>query len=161
MCMTTSEIISSIIALGTLGAAIAAWLAAKTTRDAAQANIIVEVMRYFTSEDMRIAGKTLGEYKRQCDNAGSDFAIAFEKSRNEDVDKARRKAKGYHKTIYSLDRNGKIDDKIVDTLISDDQLDLLLDIIEPLEKIAVVKTFDSGLFEWGNEVRARRNKALK
>ena len=155
MCLTAPEIISSIIAVGTLFAAGAAWRAAKATRDAAQANIIVEVMRYFTSDDMRTAGKSLHNYKTQY---GDDFVEAFKKSRNEDVDQARRKVKGYHKTIYSLHINKKISDKIVDTLISDDQLDLLLDIVEPLEHVVVAKTFDGGLFEWEKKVRARRNK---
>ncbi len=130
-------VIALIGALGAVGAALAAWKSANETRKTVLAQIVLQITSTYSSSDMGESVKRLHDWKRK---HPQDFAELFEKGLREpnniteQLDEDRRRVSHYFHQIRVMLDCGVVDEKFLKKLIKPDQVDTLLDVVEPLEK---------------------------
>jgi len=129
-------LVSIIGSLGAVGAAIAAWQSAKATGKTISAQIVMQITSIYRSSDMGKSVKNLHSWREK---HPQDFAQLFEKGLSEpnniteQLDDDRRRISHYFHQIKSLLDCGVVDEAFVKKLIKTDQVDTLLDVVEPLE----------------------------
>ncbi len=139
-------IISSIAAFATIGAAIAAFLAANHTKKATQAQLINSLLEEYSSKEMVKKMRILINWKdKYCDkNDPNKFIDVFKemfsdsiKSKNNSfrkVDLSRRQLSHYYYRIKSMQEINLFDDKIFNIVLPDDLLSVCKNIAVPLSK---------------------------
>ena len=144
--------------IGAVGAAIAAWRAAKQTKNSMLAQILMAVTDSYSSEDMLEGMMILRKWKDDC---GNDFAVQFGNKRKDDyanverVDKARRRYSHFFNKIKMLDDSKIIGNRFIKRICTADQVLFLLEVVEPLEKEIEVegnKTYDKTIFDFFREL---------
>jgi len=130
-------LISLIGSLGAVGAALAAWRSAKETQKTVLAQILMQITDAYSSPEMLPGMLRLRNWQQQ---HGSDFAKKFGEMRRSDyseieqIDKDRRRySHHFHKIRLLLDA-GVVNESFVKKVVSHDQVDFLLEVIEPLEE---------------------------
>lgn len=150
--MTTANVtlvLTSLSALGALGAAVAAWRSARATTRAAEAQLFSAHYAAYGEPEMLRSLRVLRQWKS--DN-GDEFEVKWKKSldANEDsaheVDQARRKVKFYFFQALRLYEAGYVSKKFLKEVAAVDGVNILYDIVEPLE-YALNPRFDSSRFE--------------
>jgi len=144
-----SLILTALSALGALGAAVAAWLSARATRHATEAQLFsVHYAEYGTPEMLRSL-RVLRSWKSE---QGYEFELKWKKAldagdqRAHDVDAARRQVKFYFMKILRLYESGYVSRRFLKELAAVDGINILYDIVEPLE-YALNPRFDASRFE--------------
>ena len=142
-------VISLIGSLGAVGAALAAWRSAKETRKTVLAQILMQITDAYSSPEMLSGMLNLRKWQQQ---HGSDFAKKFGEIRRSDyskieqIDKDRRRfSHHFHKIKLLLD-SGVVNESFVKKVVSPDQVDFLLELIEPLEE-ALNPNYDHSTFD--------------
>ncbi len=142
-------IISIIGATGAVCAAIAAWRSAKATRKTVLAQIVMQITSAYSAPDMGESVKRLHDWRNK---HPQDFAQLFEKGMREpnnitdQLNEDRRRVSHYFHQIKSLLDCGVVDEDFVKKLVQPDQVDTLLDVVEPLEK-AKDPNYDHSTFD--------------
>jgi hypothetical protein len=122
--------------VGSLAAAIAAWRAASSTRDAVRAQIILDFSKRDAQQEFGDAIKTLWDFK---DQSEENIADRFERLESESkiewekIDNARRIVHKFWRQLMSLKQAGLISDKELLLFFFKPQLTTILEILEPLE----------------------------
>ena len=123
--------------LGAVGAALAAWRSAKETQKTVLAQILIQITDAYSSPEMLSGMLNLRNWQQQ---HGLDFATKFGEMRRsnyskvEPIDKDRRRySHHFHKIRLLLD-SGVVSESFVKKVVSSDQVDFLLEVIEPLER---------------------------
>ncbi len=150
--MTTAQItliLTGLSALGALGAAIAAWLSARATSRAAEGQLFsVHYAEYGTPEMLR----SLRVLRLWRSEQGDEFELKWKraldagKPQAHDVDLARRQVKFYFMKVLSLYEAGYVSPRFLKELAAVDGVNILYDIVEPLE-YAFNPRFDASQFE--------------
>ncbi len=145
--------VAALAALGAVVAAIGSWKSAHETRKTSLAQILLQITDAYGSEEMNESIKRLYAHKDKYDE---DFARVFsqllsskEKEQStyaKQLDGDRRRVSYYFHQIKSLLDCGVIDENFVRKLVKSDQVDTLLDIVEPLEK-ARNEDYDHSTFD--------------
>jgi len=138
--------------LGAIGAAVAAWKSARATRKTTLAQIVIQITGTYSSSDMGESVKRLHNWRKQ---HPQDFAQLFEKGLREpnniteQLDEDRRRVSHYFHQIRAMLDCGVVDEKFVKKLVKPDQVDTLLDAVQPLEgaKIQTMTTQPLTLLE--------------
>lgn len=150
--MTTQEIslvLTALSAIGALGAAIAAWLSARATKRAAEGHLFSTHYAEYGTPEMLRSLRVLRLWKS--DN-GDEFELNWKKAldageeRAHDVDRARRQVKFYFLRALRLYQAGYVSRRFLKELAAVDGLNILYDIVEPLE-YALNPRFDASKFE--------------
>jgi hypothetical protein len=133
--------ITAVAALGALGAVVAAIGSCKSateTRKTALAQIVIQITSTYSSSDMGESVKNLHNWKKK---HPEDFAQLFNKGLAEpnnitkQLDEDRRRVSHHFHQIEAMLDCGVIDEDFVRKLVKPDQVNTLLDIVEPLEKV--------------------------
>ena len=130
-------LIALIGSLGAIGAAVGAWKSAKATRRTVLAQIVTQITSTYSSSDMGESIKRLHNWRRK---HPQDFAQLFGKGLREpnniteQLDKDRRRVSHYFHQISAMLDCGVVDENFVKKLVKPDQVDTLLDVVEPLLK---------------------------
>ena len=131
-------LISLIGSLGAFFAALAAWRTAIETRKTVLVQILLQITDTYSSPEMLEAMQNLRKWKEQ---NGPDFAKLFGQLRHqnyeriEQLDKDRRRISHYFYRIKLLLQAGLLNKNLVKELVTEKQVDFLLKIIEPLERV--------------------------
>lgn len=167
-----ANFLALITAIGAALAAYAAWKSAKETKKIVLAQIINDIRDQFNSSDLGDCIKKLNNYR--CHH-GQDIEDQFfaglalaERPDNGigpteeiDVDRCRRiYSHIFHKLKILLD-SGCIDIIFIKKIIYRDEVDLLLNIIEPLERTKaqfIKKEFNSATFDAFREIFRDKQK---
>ncbi len=129
--------------------AAAADKSAEATENTVKAQIVMEITSTYSSSDMGESVKRLHDWKRQYPQ---DFAQLFEKGLREpnniteQLDGDRRKVAHYFHPIRAMLDCGVVDEDFVRKLVKPDQVDILLDVVEPLVK-AKDPNYDHSTFD--------------
>ena len=146
--LLVSVIVAAIAAI----AAIAAWRAAKASEKANWAQIAIQITNTYSSPEMFESIKRLYDFKRKWE---PDFGLIFEQllqDQNQDpkyttqIDSGRRRVSHYFHQIRALLDCGVVNEDFVLKLIKNDQIDTLLDVVEPLEA-AKNSEYDRSIFK--------------
>jgi hypothetical protein len=139
--------------LGAVGAAIAAWRSAKATRKTVLAQIVIQITSVYGSEEMGESIKRLHAFKHKYKEGSDDiFSELLNRPEKEmrtyakQLDGDRRRVSHYFHQIKSLLDCRVVDENFVKKLIKSDQVDTLLDVVEPLEK-AKKTDYDHSTFD--------------
>lgn len=130
-------LISLIGSLGAVGAALAAWRSAKETQKTALAQIIMQITDAYSSPEMLSGMLNLRSWQQQ---HGLEFAKKFGETRHTDyskieqIDKDRRRYSHHFHKIWLLLDSGVVSESFVKKVVSAEQVDFLLEVIEPLEE---------------------------
>ena len=146
-------LIPSIGSLGAIGAAVAAWKSARATRKTTLAQIVIQITSAYGSEEMDGSLKRLYAFKRKYEKGFDDiFSELLNRPKRElrtyanQLDSDRRRVAHYFHQIRAMLDCKVVDEKFVKKLIKSDQVDTLLDVIEPLEK-AKDPNYDHSTFD--------------
>lgn len=129
-------VLTAITALAASISAIGAWLSARATKFATEAQLFSKFMEEYGAHEMVISLRTLRNWKAE---KGKDFEEKWLKSFVEgnsdaqDVDRARRHVKFYFLKALRLYESGFASKKFVKEVISVDGIHILFNIIEPIE----------------------------
>ena len=142
-------VIAAVGAIGAVGAAIGALLSARATQRAAEGQLAVAFLGDYTSPDMLRALRVLRNYRAA---EGDGFEETWRRRLEAadahalEVDQARRKVKGYFLNALRLHEFGYVNERFVGTVASVDGINILYDIVEPLE-YALNPAYDRARFE--------------
>jgi len=146
---TLSLLLTGVSALGALGAAVAAAASARATRRAAEAQLFAtHYAEYGTSEMLR-ALRVLRAWRS---DMGDEFEIKWKRAldskdeRAHEVGQARRHVKFYFMKALRLYEAGYVSQKFLTELAGVDGINILYDIVEPLE-FALNARFDDSKFK--------------
>ena len=125
--------------LGAAGAAIAAWQSAKATKNTVLAQILMQITDAYSSPEMLSRMLNLRNWQEKHQ---TDFAKKFAEMRNdrdeyakiEQIDKDRRRYSHHFNKIRLLLDSGLVNESFVKKIAPPEQVDFLLEVIEPLEK---------------------------
>ena len=144
-------------AIGSFAAAAAAffaWKSVKQTKKGVWAQIVMQLKGEYSSSEMGDGIKRLRDFK---DKWGTDFNKAFTRMKKEkkeqydELNEDRRRYSHYFHKIRSLLETDVVDKKFVKKVIHDDQVERLLDIVEPLEK-EINSDYDPSTFQKFSEL---------
>ena len=126
-----------ITALLTLGTVVAAWLTARATRQAAEAELLLKMLNEYGQPEMNEALRTLRGWRQI---HGDDFAPEWKKrlSKNDSdavaVDRARRLVGSYFYNADQLRQGRLISARVHRSMADKSGLGVLFEVIEPLER---------------------------
>ena len=153
-------LIALVGSLGAAGAAIAAWKSAKATRKTVLAQIVIQITGTYSSPEMFESIKNLYDWKR---GHGTDFATVFGNRLRDRghadavrLDGDRRRVSHYFHQIRALLDCGVVNENFVKKLVKSDQVDTLLDIVEPLEE-AKNSNYDHSTFDIFRKIYRKDN----
>lgn len=136
--------------LGSIGAALAAWYAAKQTQKTIAAQIISEVVHAYGTREFLSGLRLLFKWK---DEHGSTFAEDLAKRRKDlddtlvqDVDNARRFIKHHFIRVYRLRASRVISKAVARECAPPEHVNLFDTLLEPME-FAINEMFDNSAFE--------------
>lgn len=142
-------VLTGVSSLGAVGAAVGAFLSARETRKVAEAQLLLNFLEDYSTPEMLGALRLLRNWKAQ---AGDEFEEKWRKkieaneSMAHEVDQARRKVKGHFFNALRLHEAGYVGKQFLLEVASVDGLNILYDIVEPLE-YALNPAYDSSRFE--------------
>ena len=149
-------VIQLLSAVGVAAAALFAWRSSKAagksveaTENMVKAQIVVQITSTYSSSDMDESIKRLHNWRGK---HPQDFAQLFEKglrepnSITEQLDEDRRRFSHYFHQIRAMLDCEVVDESFVRKLVKPDQVDTLLDVVEPLEK-AKNPNYDHSTFD--------------
>lgn len=150
--MTQSDwtlVLTALSAMGALGAALAAWRSARATTLAAEAQLFsVHYADYGTAEMLR-ALRVLRMWKSE---NGDEFEVKWKRAldandpKAHEVDQARRQVRFYFFRALRLYEANYVSKRFVEELAAVDGINILYDIVEPLE-YALNARYDNSRFE--------------
>ena len=146
---TIAIVLAMISALGALGAAIGAWLSARATRSAAEAQLFSRFMEEYGTPQMLTALRTLRNWKAK---QGDEFEEKYRKALGEadpnvhKVEQARRLVKFYFLKALRLYEAGFVTQRFLKEVAAVDGVNILYDIVEPLE-YALNPAYNKSKFE--------------
>ena len=138
--LTISSIGAIIAAIGAVIAAFGAWRSASETRKAAQAQIVIKITSTYSSTEMFESVKRLHNFKRKWEPEFGEVFKQLLQNKNVDpdyitqVDTDRRRVSHFFYQVKVLLDCCVVDENFVKKLIKPDQVETLLDVVEPLEK---------------------------
>jgi hypothetical protein len=142
-------ILTAVSALGALGATIAAWRSARATSRVAEAQLFAaQYAEYGTPEMLR----SLRMLRLWQSEMGDEFELKWKKAleagdaRAHDIDNARRQVKFYFMKAFRLYEAGYVSRRFLREFASVDGLNILYDIVEPLE-CALNPRYDASRFQ--------------
>jgi hypothetical protein len=141
--------IALLAALGSLGAAIAAWLSLRATRLSAEGMLGAKWLEEYDKPAMRDALRGLVACQHDWGDNFAERWIASIKTgdaRAEKIDCARRLVKGYFLSPVQLYSNGLVSRQLVHTIADQSGLYILYEIVEPLER-ALSATYGKHYFD--------------
>lgn len=150
--MTLNEItltLTAMSAFGALGAAVAAWLSARATTRATEAQLFSSHFAVYGTPEMLRSLRILRLWKS--DN-GEEFEVKWKialdagEAKAHDVDQARRQVKFYFFRALRLHEAGYVSKRFLKELAAVDGVNILYDIVEPLE-YALNASYDRSSFE--------------
>ena len=150
-------VLASISALGALGAAIGAWLSARATRFAAEAQLFSRFMEEYGAPQMLKALRTLRNWKAE---QGNEFEEKYRKALESgdpnahEVDQARRHVKFYFLKALRLYEAGFVTKRFLKEVAAVDGVNILYGIVESLE-YALNPAFDKSKFERFRQICGR------
>jgi len=142
-------ILTAISAVGTLGAAIGSFLSAWSTRRTSEGTLFAIHYKEYGSPEMLRSLRVLRMWKF---DQGDEFGPKWKKlldagnPKGQEVDAARRQVKFYFMEALRLYQAGYASRKFLQELASVDGINILYDIVEPLE-YALNPRFDSSKFD--------------
>jgi len=151
-------LVALIGSLGAVGAALAAWRSAKAAQQSAEetrktglAEIIIQITDTYSSPEMLSGMIDLRSWK---DRHQTDFAKKFAEMRNdrdeyakiEQLDKDRRRYSHHFHQIRIMLDSGVVNESFVKQLVSPEQVDFLLEVVQPLEE-AINPNYDHSTFD--------------
>jgi len=129
-------------------AAIAAWKSAKATKKTVLAQIIIQITDAYSSREMMKGIENLHAWKRR---HGTNFAKKFreklDKGEAKQLDEDRRRYSHHFHQIRTMSDCGVVNESFVKKLVKSDQVDTLLDVIQPLEE-AKDLNYDRSTFDF-------------
>lgn len=131
------------VAIFTALAAIASQRSAEETRKTTLAQLVIDLKDDYASSDMREGVLELIKFKKE---HGNEFAQKFAKRRSDKMDEYRRSYAHYFHKIAALLDTEVIDEAFVREVIQPDQVHILLNIVEPLEK-KINSDYDRSTFD--------------
>jgi predicted PurR-regulated permease PerM len=141
--------LTAISALGAVGAAIAAWFSAKATQSTEEAQMYIQFMNEYGSDEMRDNLRRLRNwYNEQGQEFAQKWLEALEKGdpKAQEVDRARRHVTFYfYKAVNLLDA-GLVSKPVVRRIASVSGIDIWYTIVEPLDK-ALNPDYDKRSYE--------------
>ena len=166
--MTTNELISWIVAIGAIGAAIgafwaaiAAWKATHEAKKTLQAQLVIDITDAYAAPEMLDAMKELRAFERKyCTKSPEEFL----KERNKDsdegkrLDHCRRRVSHHFVKILRMKRLKLIDDSFVKEVAPPIQAQFLFEVIEPLQRIINLK-YDTSMFDMFRKIYPDLSKA--
>lgn len=129
-------VLGAISALGVLGAAVAAWLSARATKRAAEAQLFSALYSEYGASDMLRALRILRAWRS---DQGDEFEVEWKRRLDrgdlqaQEVDGARRRVKHYFIHSLRLYEAGYVSKRLLKELGAVDGVNILYDIVEPLE----------------------------
>src|SRR6266581_3008494 len=129
-------LITALTALGALLAAIGSWRSARATRRAAEGNLFSALYAEYGTPEMLRALRVLRSWKS---DTGDEFEIKWKRAldasdeRAHDVDGARRQVKFYFMRALRLFQAGYVSQRFLREVVAVDGVNILYDIVEPLE----------------------------
>lgn len=150
--MTQNEvalILTALSAVGALGAAVAAWLSARATTRAAEAQLFSNHYAIYGTPEMLRSLRILRLWKSE---NGDEFEVKWKKAldagevKAHEVDQARRQVKFYFFRALRLREAGYVSERFLQELAAVDGVNILYDIVEPLE-YALNASYDRSGFE--------------
>lgn len=149
--MTDLASIGTILAgLGALGGAWAAWKAASTARDGLRMQIILDFAKRDAEPELGVATKMLWDFKKQ---SGADIHVRFaslmqeNKAEWEKLDDARRKVHKYFLQLMQSKQAGLITEREIIICFYRHQLDTVMEVLEPLERVKEGYRFTKPVFQ--------------
>ena len=153
-------LIALVGSLGAVGAAVGAWKSAKSTKKTVLAQIVMQITSTYSSDEMFESVKKLHNWKR---GQGTEFAKVFAnrlKERGhtdaEQLDGDRRRVSHYFHQIRALLDCGVVNENFVKELVKPDQVDTLLDVVQPLAEAKDPKC-DKSTFDLFRKIYRRGN----
>lgn len=153
---TVQAVASSIAAISAAIAAFAAWKSIESSKKTTEAQILLKLRTEFSTQKMHDALKLIGSFKRE---HGGKFVERFRALKGEENDEfnalnnARRIVKGYFLNVCYLHQSGAINRESVLVLISKDSFDLILETLEPMERVILVSVPNNVLWDWASDIR--------
>lgn len=146
---TIVSILTAVSAAGAAGAAIATWQSARATQKATEGELLSRFMEEYSDVKMLRALRRLNDWKHtQGENFEEKWRKAFEKGEPEavEVDLARRHVSHYFQRALLLHESGYVSQRFVKAVGSVDGINVLYDIVEPLE-YALNPAYDKAIFD--------------
>ncbi len=155
--MEAEKVMLVLSAIGALGAALASAYSARQTRLAAEGQLFSNLYAEYCRQDMLDALRLLRDWKSS--NPGEFEHIWKKKLDSSDaaayeVDKARRYVKGYFMRAVRIYQAGYASKRFVREVCSVDGINILYDIVEPIE-YALNPDYDKSKFELIREICGR------
>ena len=145
-----SIVATAVAAIMAALATIAAWRSVKATEKSSSAQVIIQLTDSYASEEMLSGMMTLQTFKNR---HKTDFARAFDDKRRtsypdvKEEDEARRRYSHHFHKIYLLYATGLVDKTFVSRIVPKNQVEFLLEVIEPLED-AIGPDYDRTSFDF-------------
>ncbi len=142
-------VLTALTALATLGAAIAAWRSARATTRATEAQLFSTHYATYGTPEMLRALRVLRSWKSE---KGDEFEVKWKRALDagekqaHEVDQARRQVKFYFFQALRLYEAKYVSRRFLQELTAVDGINILYDIVEPLE-YALNARYDSSRFE--------------
>lgn len=144
---TIVVVLTFVSAFGALGAAIGAWLSARSTRSATEAQLLFQLLREYAKPDMLRALRTLRNWKaEQGDEEKWRKALENADPKAQEVDLARRCVSHYFLDALKLYESDYVIKRFLRVVGSKDGINILYDIVEPLE-YALNPAYDKSKFD--------------
>ncbi len=150
--------------LGSLAAAIVAWRAASSARDAVRTQIILDFSKRNAEQEFGEAMKFLWDFKCQSEeNIAERFEKLKKESKNEweKIDNARRIVHKFWMQLMSVKQAGLISNKELLVFFFKPQLKFILEILEPLESKKPGFGYSKPAFDEYKKIYANYDKLFK
>jgi hypothetical protein len=120
--------------------------------------LVLDITKEYASEEMLNGILLIRKWEQENKEVEKNFAEEFGKIRKSDYQKikaldiARRKIAHYFGRIYLLKKNGVIKNKEIMKIISTGQIEILIDLIEPLEE-SIDSNYNKSIFNFFANLR--------
>jgi len=147
-CDQLTLLLTAISALGALGAAVAAWFSARATTRAAEGQLFSAHYAAYGTPEMLRSLRVLRLWKF---DQGDEFEVKWKKAldsgeeRAREVDEARRQVRIYFFQALRLYEGGYVSRRFLREIAAVDGINILYDIVEPLE-YALNASYDRSRF---------------
>lgn len=133
-----------VLTSATAAAAVAAWLAVRTTRNATQGSVFLQVLQDYDSKEMYKALFTIGKQEKMRDADREGFARFLDEMKKDPpklrpVDECRRRVSHFWLRAAELSRHGLISDHQLHHLCGYGSFKLLFSVIEPMERAVAAR----------------------
>jgi len=128
-------LIALIGSLGAAAAATAAWKSARETRKTSLAQIVMQIMAIYSSTEMFDAMKNLRWHQEHTPDFAKKFGNeTFNSVTIGTIDHNRRFIAHYFYRLRLLLETNLVDERFIRQVVTSDQVEFLLEIVEPLDK---------------------------